>query len=186
MKNLILILALFIGTLVSAQSDWKSDNVHSKVGFGITHLMISEVTGHFGEYTISATANDDFSNADFTVEINTTSIDTDNTRRDDDLRSDSFFDVEKYPTMQFKTTSTEKTGDKTFDLIGDLTIKGITKTVTLKGKVNGVIINTRSKKFKAGLKITGSINRLDFQVGNESASVGNEVEIVINLEMAQQ
>ncbi len=169
-----------------AQSTWKADNAHSKVGFAITHLMISEVEGHFGEFDITATADEAFSEPDFTVDIKTASIDTDNDKRDNDLKSDHFFDVATYPSISFKSTAIEKTGDKTFKLTGDLTIHGVTKPVTLEGKLNGIITDQRSQKLKAGLKLTGTINRLDFMVGGESPIVGNDVNMTINLEMAQQ
>tara|TARA_R110002012_G_scaffold61085_1_gene160115 strand:- start:186 stop:752 length:567 start_codon:yes stop_codon:yes gene_type:complete len=186
MKKVFFTVAFLTTLMVTAQSTWKSDGAHSKVGFGITHLMISEVEGHFSDFDITATATDTFDDADFTVDIKTTSIDTDNDRRDDHLRSADFFDAEKYPSIAFKTSSFEKTGDKTFALNGDLTIHGVTKTVTLEGKVNGIITDQRSGKLKAGLKLTGTINRLEFGVGEESASIGNEVDMTIHLEMAQQ
>ncbi|WP_418500252.1 YceI family protein [Flagellimonas sp.] len=186
MKKTIIALALLTGLFATAQSSWKSDRAHSKVGFAITHLMISEVEGHFSDFDITATASDTFGDAEFTVDIKTTSIDTDNGRRDDHLRSADFFDAEKYPSITFKSTGYEKTGDKTFKLTGDLTMHGVTKPITLEGKVNGVITDQRSQKLKAGLKLTGTINRLDFGVGGETASLGNEVDLTINLEMAQQ
>ncbi|MEW2920884.1 YceI family protein [Muricauda sp. ANG21] len=186
MKNTTLIFALVISMAVSAQSTWKSDGAHSKVGFAITHLMISEVEGHFGDFDITATATDTFEDAKFTVDITTTSIDTDNSRRDDHLRSDDFFAAETYPSITFKSTGYEKTGDKTFTLTGDLTMHGVTKPVTLEGKVNGVITDQRSQKLKAGLKITGTVNRLEFGVGGDTPTLGDEVDLTINLEMAQQ
>ena len=186
MKKTMILLTLLTGMWVSAQSTWKSDKAHSKVGFAITHLMISEVEGHFSDFDITATASDTFGDAEFMVDIKTTSIDTDNGRRDDHLRSADFFDAEKYPSITFKSTGYEKTGDKTFRLTGDLTMHGVTKPITLEGKVNGVITDQRSQKLKAGLKLTGTINRLDFGVGGETASLGDEVDLTIHLEMAQQ
>ncbi|THV61024.1 polyisoprenoid-binding protein [Flagellimonas alvinocaridis] len=186
MKKTALIFSLLVGSMVSAQSTWKSDGAHSKVGFAITHLMISEVEGHFGDFDITATATDTFDEAQFSVDIKTTSIDTDNTNRDNHLRSDDFFAAETHPAITFKSNTFEKTGDKTFKLTGDLSMHGVTKTVTLDGKVNGIITDQRSQKLKAGLKLTGTVNRLDFGVGGETASLGNEVDLTINLEMAQQ
>ncbi len=186
MKKAFFTLAFLTSLMVAAQSTWKSDGAHSKVGFAITHLMISEVEGHFGEFDITATATDTFDEAEFSVDIKTTSIDTDNDRRDNHLRSADFFDAENHPSITFKSDSFEKTGDKTFKLTGDLTMHGVTKTVTLDGKVNGIITDQRSEKLKAGLKLTGTINRLDFGVGGDTASLGDDVEMTINLEMAQQ
>ena len=186
MKKVIFTLAFLTTLMVTAQSTWKSDAAHSRVGFGISHLMISTVEGHFSDFDITATATDTFEDAEFMVDIKTTSIDTDNERRDDHLRSADFFEVEKYPSITFKSTDFEKTGDNTFNLTGDLTIHGVTKKATLDGTVNGIITDQRSQKLKAGLKLTGTIDRLEFGVGEESASIGNEVELTIHLEMAQQ
>ncbi|MER3319257.1 MAG: YceI family protein [Allomuricauda sp.] len=186
MKKTLFTLAFITSLAITAQSTWKSDGAHSKVGFAITHLMISEVEGHFGEFDISSTATDTFENAEFSVEIKTASIDTDNDRRDGHLKSPDFFDAEKYPTISFKSNSYEKTGDNTFTLTGDLTMHGVTKPVSLEGKVNGIITDQRSQKLKAGLKLTGTVNRLEFGVGGETATLGDEVEMTINLEMAQQ
>jgi len=186
MKKAIVLVALFVGTVVSAQTTWKADNAHSKIGFAISHLMISEVEGRFGEFDITATADDAFSEPSFDVEINTASIDTDNERRDGHLKSDDFFAAETHPTITFKTTGFEKTGEKTFKLTGDLTMQGVTKPVILEGKLNGVITDQRSKKLKAGLKLTGTVNRLEFGVGGDTPTLGDDVEMTINLEMAQQ
>ncbi len=186
MRKSILILFLVATATLSAQGTWKADKAHSSINFGITHLLISEVQGKFTDFDIEATANDAFDSPSFKVSIQTTSIDTDNTRRDDDLRSERFFEVATYPTMTFTTTSYEKTGDNTFVLTGDLNVHGITKPVKLAGKLNGIITDQRSQKLKAGIKLTGTLNRQDFNVGADRAPVGDEVEMTINLEMAQQ
>ncbi|SDR01426.1 YceI family protein [Flagellimonas zhangzhouensis] len=187
MRKLSFFLALvLVGATVQAQSTWKSDGAHSKVGFSITHLMISEVEGSFGEFDITATAGDDFDNASFEVDIKVASIDTDNGNRDNHLKSPDFFDAEKYPSITFKSSKFEKTGDKTFKVTGDLSMHGVTKTVTLDGKVNGIITDQRSQKLKAGLKLTGTVNRLEFGVGGDTPTLGDDVELTVNLEMAQQ
>ena len=186
MKKTIFMFSFIACTTLTAQSTWKADSAHSNVGFAITHLMISEVEGHFSEFDIQATADDEFSNPDFTVDIKTASIDTDNDRRNEHLRSGDFFDAEAHPSLIFKTTSFEKTGEKTFKLTGDLTLHGVTKSVTLDGKLNGIITDQRSQKLKAGLKLTGILDRLAFGVGGETPTLGDEVEMTINLEMAQQ
>ncbi|WP_339657012.1 YceI family protein [uncultured Maribacter sp.] len=186
MKKTIFMFSFIACATLTAQSTWKADTAHSNVGFAITHLMISEVEGHFSEFDIQATADDEFSNPDFTVDIKTASIDTDNDRRNEHLRSGDFFDAEAHPSLIFKTTSFEKTGEKTFKLTGDLTLHGVTKSVTLDGKLNGIITDQRSQKLKAGLKLTGTLDRLAFGVGGETPTLGDEVEMTINLEMAQQ
>jgi len=186
MKKVIFTLAFMATLMATAQSTWKSDAAHSKVGFGITHLMISTVEGHFSDFDITATATETFDDAEFSVDIKTASIDTDNDNRDNHLKSPDFFDAEKYPSITFESTGFEKSGDDTFKLMGNLSIHGVTKPVTLDGKLNGIITDERSGKLKAGLKLTGTIDRLEFGVGEESASIGNEVDMTIHLEMAQQ
>jgi len=186
MKKASFILSFIACATLTAQSTWKSDAAHSKVGFAITHLMISEVEGHFGEFDITATADETFSEPNFSVDVKTASIDTDNDRRDDHLRSADFFDAETHPSLTFTTTGFEKTGDKTFKLTGDLTLHGVTKPITLEGKLNGIITDQRSKKLKAGLKLTGTVNRLEFGVGGDTPTLGDDVDMTIHLEMAQQ
>ncbi|NJB70201.1 polyisoprenoid-binding protein YceI [Saonia flava] len=186
MKNSMTVLVLLVCATLTAQSTWKSDGAHSRVGFDIAHLMISEVSGSFGEFEITATADDKFGEPSFMVEIKTASINTENDRRDDHLRSADFFDAETYPSISFKSTSYEKTGEKTFKVKGDLTMHGVTNEITLDGKVNGIITDQRSKKLKAGLKLTGTVDRLAFKVGGDTPTLGDEVELTINLEMAQQ
>ena len=172
--------------MVSAQSSWKSDRAHSKIGFAINHMMIAEVEGHFSDFEVNANASDTFGDASFEVTIKATSVNTDIQRRDDHLRSADFFEVEKYPEIVFKSTAYEKTGVNTFKVTGDLSMHGVTKAVTLDGRVNGVITDQRSQKLKAGLKLTGSFNRLDFGVGSDNASLGKEVRLTVHLEMNQQ
>jgi polyisoprenoid-binding protein YceI len=186
MKKSFFACIVLLGATLSAQSTWKADKAHSGINFAISHLLISEVTGNFTEFDIEATADDAFDNPSFKVSIPATSINTENSRRDDDLRSDRYFDVAKFPTLEFKSTSFEKTGDKTFKLTGDLTMHGVTKPVTLEGKLNGIITDQRSQKLKAGLKMTGTVLRKDFGIGGDLAPIGNEVDMTINLEMAQQ
>jgi len=178
--------SLLAGLTVQSQSEWVADKAHSSVEFEITHLMISTVTGKFGEFAITATADDAFSTPNFSATIQTASVDTDNDRRDGHLRSTDFFEAETYPEMTFVTTSVEATGEKTFDLNGDLTMRGVTKPVTLKGSVMGVITDQRTQKLKAGVRLSTTINRRDFNVGEKMMMVGDEVEITIRMEMAQQ
>lgn len=186
MKKSIFVLLLIGCTSLTAQSIWKADKSHSKVAFAIEHLKISEISGHFSDFDIEAKADSTFANPVFNVEIKTASINTDNSARDNHLRSDDFFGAETHPTISFKSTSYEKSGDKTFKLNGELSIHGITRPITLNGKVNGIITDPRSKKLRAGLKLTGTIDRLAFKVGDDTPTLGSEIEITINLEMAQR
>ena len=186
MKRIFTTLFLTAALTVNAQSTWKADKAHTNMNFAISHLVISEVTGRFNDFEIDAQADDSFSNPEFSVNIQTASIDTQNSRRDDHLKSEDFFAIETYPTITFKSNSIEKTGENTFKLNGDLSMHGVTKPVTLEGKLNGIITDERSQKLKAGLKFTGTLKRSEFNVGGSMAPIGDEVAITINTEMAQQ
>lgn len=186
MKKLFLITLLSITVQTFAQSTWKVDASHSSINFAVSHLVISETTGSFDVFEITAKAGDNFSNPEFEVAIETASINTKNKRRDNHLRADDFFDAKQYPKITFKSNSFKKTGDKTFVVTGNISIKGKTKQVQFNGKLNGVITDNYSKKQKAGLKLSTTLKRTDFNVGSPGGSVGEDVEVTINLEMQKQ
>lgn len=174
-----------------AQTTWMIDNSHSQVMFTVSHLVISEVTGSFKGFTgtISAT-KPDFTDAkiEFNVDVNT--VNTDNEMRDNHLKGDDFFNAGKYPKMTFKGTGLKKVSGNKYTLSGELTIRDVTKPITLDvtyfGTTNDPWGNT-----KAGFKIKGKINRFDYNLKWNTlteaggAVVGEEVEIVCNLELAK-
>lgn len=187
-KIKLLAAALMLGTTVFAQTKWTVDKAHAKVGFTVTHLSISEVDGNFKSFDASITADKpDFSDAVFEMSADVSSVNTDNDMRDNDLKSDHFFDAAKYPKITFKSKSISKIDDKKYKLTGDLTMHGVTKAVTLDLTLNGVGKNMRTQKPIAGFKITGTINRNDFGVGHmPSAMVSDEIELRANGEFGQQ
>jgi polyisoprenoid-binding protein YceI len=195
MKKLTTFIALLlISTSVIAQKKvWKVDPAHSKISFNVTHLLITEVNGQFKEYVASIKSDrEDFSDANISFELVTSSIDTDNNRRDKHLRSEDFFDVENHPKIIFKGKRMRKMEDKKYKklykLIGDLTMNGITKEVTFDVKHAGIIKDIEGNT-KAGFKVTGIINRYDFglkwNIATETDiwAVSKEVEIVCNLQL---
>src|SRR5690606_20721417 len=101
MKRTLFTLAFMAAMVVSAQTNWKSDKAHSKVGFAINHMMIAEVEGRFNDFEVTATATEEFKDASFAVTIKTGSIDTGVEGRDNHLRSADFFDAEKNPEITF-------------------------------------------------------------------------------------
>ena len=135
---------------VFAQSQiWKIDPAHSSVQFTVKHMLITEVVGQFNEYDATLiTSKSDFSDAKLEATINIQSIDTDNKKRDAHLNSEDFFYSEKYPKIIFKSNSVEPIDVKTSKITGDLTIRGITKTVVFETRYGGTITdsygNTRS------------------------------------------
>ena len=186
MKKLILsFVAIIALTSVNAQT-WKSDGAHSSVNFSVSHFLISDVTGNFGKFEIEATANAKFENPTFTVSIEAASINTNQSDRDNHLRSPDFFNVEEHAIINFKSESFKQLDDKNFETKGDISINGVTKEVVFNGKLNGVIKDDRSGKHKAGLKLTTSIMREDFNLGKGMSPIGKEVEVTVNLEMNEQ
>lgn len=194
MKKHILLSVLFaIGVMgASAQTVWKSDLSHSKVSFNVSHMVVAEVTGRFTEFEATLTqGKDDFSDAKISAAIKTKSINTDSEGRDKHLRSADFFDAEKYPEITFVSKSFEKSGNDRFKVTGDLTMHGTTKTIVLDTKFNGTI-NDPWGNTKAGFKAEGKLSRKEFGiVWNKAIEtggfvVGDEVEIVINVEMAKE
>lgn len=166
-KSIITLSALFVLTaFTTAVNTHTNDKAHSQLAFTIEHLGISEVSGTFNDFDVTVTSNTaDFSDAIFTLNAKVASIDTRIDARDAHLKSADFFDVAKYPTINFKSTSIKKKGKNKFKLTGDLTMHGITKPVTLDLKYNGSTVNPMSKATTVGFQLTGSINRSDFNVG---------------------
>lgn len=175
--NALIVLLLLTGSVL-AQNTWTVDKAHSKLGFTVTHLLVSEVDGTFNSFDAKITsAKEDFTDAVIELTADVNSIDTNVEMRDKDLKSDNFFDAAQFPTLTFKSTSINKTGEKTYKIKGDLTMHGITKSVELDAALNGVITGRNGKKV-AGWKVTGSINRIDFKVGSSGPTVGDEVIII--------
>jgi len=155
-------LTLVLAGGLSAQAVWKADKVHSKVNFSVSHMVISEVTGDFKDFDATLTSSkDDFSDAVIDATIQMASINTDNDKRDAHLRSDDFFNAEKFPTMTFKSTNIEKTGPGTFKITGNLTMRDVTKPVVLDTKLIGQT-KTPWGATAAGFKATTVIDRFEF------------------------
>lgn len=186
----LLLVALTLTT--SAQETWRFDKAHSTIGFHVTHMVIAEVDGKFKKYEGTVkTKGDDFSNASVNFEVDVASIDTDNDKRDEHLRSDDFFNAEKYPKMTFVGKSMKKTGNDTYKLMGDLTIRDVTKSVTLDVKHNGTIKDPWGNT-RAGFSMSGALNRFDYNLKWNNlmeaggAVVGKEVRLDIDVELIQQ
>jgi polyisoprenoid-binding protein YceI len=168
-------------------STWTVDKAHAKLGFAITHLMVSEVEGSFRiADAVIRSSKDDFSDATVTMSADVNSIDTDNTDRDAHLKKPDFFDAAQFPTITFKSTSFVKSDERNYSVRGDLTMHGVTRPVVLNAKVN-LGTNPMSKKTIAGFKITGTILRTDFGIGagTPSAMLSDEVQITANVEFAR-
>jgi len=171
---------------------WKVDNAHSNIKFSVSHLVISDVDGAFKSYngTIQS-VKPDFSDAqiDFAVDID--SVNTDNESRDQHLKSDDFFNAEKFPQMTFKGTSFKNVSGNKYALEGDLTIRDVTRKVKFDVTYGGTVKDPWGN-IKAGFKVKGVINRFDYNLKWNSltelggAVIGKEVELTLNLEFGQQ
>jgi polyisoprenoid-binding protein YceI len=193
--TLLLSLHLFVQPAYSQnsaviQSTWTVDKIHSRIGFSVAHFVITQVTGYFRDYDALVTCtcpDDDFTGGTVEFSAKTASIFTDNEQRDGHLRTEAFFNSEKYPEMKFKGTLVNENGKK--KLKGNLTIRDITRPVALDVIYGGHIKDKNFGIDKAGFKVTGTINRLDYGLKwNEtfeggSAIVGAEVQLDLNIEI---
>lgn len=176
-----LISALLVAGLFSASSlfagQYVIDPAHSYVGFKIKHMKISNVKGSFSDYKSVIEFNEDKKQpTKIESVIKVTSVDTGIEKRDNHLRTADFFDVEKFPEMRF--VMKEFKGDK---IVGDLTIKGVTKPVVLDYDFGGITKNKEGKNL-IGFSLEGEIKRSEFGIGEESAMVGDEVKLQIEVE----
>lgn len=174
-----------------ATNNWNIDASHSEIHFKVKHMVISTVSGKFNEFTASAkTEDDDFTTAKISFEAKTASIDTGVTDRDAHLRSDDFFNSEKYPELKFTSTEMEKKGEGELLLHGNLTIRETTQPITLNVDFGGTTKDPWGMT-RAGFEITGKINRKDFglkwsqvtEAGN--IVVSDEVKLSLNIEMVK-
>ena len=188
MKRVTMIIAAVMVSLATFAQTWNLDKAHAKLGFTITHLMVSDVEGSFKSFDVTLTSSkEDFSDAVINLTAEVGSINTDNEKRDAHLKSPDFFDAAKYPTLTFKSKSLTQVSGKNYKLTGDLTMHGITKPVTLDVVYNGTITHPMSKKLVAGFKVSGTFKRSDFGVGGAMTGVlSDEVTLVANAEFVKQ
>ena len=175
-----------------AQSKWVLDPTHSEVQFKVKHLVISTVTGAFRKFEGTIDAEDEaFSGASVSFSIDADSIDTNQADRDGHLKSPDFFDAATYPKITFISTGFEKTSDDEYALTGNLTIKGVTKAVTLKVEHGGTASDPWGN-YKAGFDVEGKINRKDFGLTwsavTEAGSivVGDEIKVHASVQFVKQ
>jgi polyisoprenoid-binding protein YceI len=185
----LVILALMVSGL-AAQTTWNVDKVHSNVKFNVSHMVVSEVEGSFRGFEGSLVASKaDLSDASIKFSVDVNSVNTDNERRDGHLKSDDFFNAEKFPKMTFVSKSFKPLGGNKYKLTGDLTIRDVTKTVEFDVTYGGQINTGRG--IKAGFKARVTIDRLQYGLKYAPAleagglAVGKDVEIIVNLEMDQ-
>ena len=174
------------------KTKWISDPAHSEVQFKVKHLVISTVTGSFDAFEAKMeTQSDDFVPASISFEAQTASVSTNNSDRDNHLRSADFFDAANFPVMIFKSTTFTKKAEGKYDLSGDLTIKGVTKNVQLDVEFGGRMTDPYGNE-KAGFELSGKINRKDFGLNWSAITeaggvvVSDEVRLLINIQMVKE
>ena len=171
---------------------WSFDPMHSELGFKIKHMMLTNVSGSFTKFNVKVETNgDDFASAKIAASIDVASINTNNEQRDTHLRNADFFEVESHPNIEFKSTKIEKAGTDLFTVLGDLTIKEITKPITLHVEYNGVAKDPRGN-MKYGFSLSGKINRKDWGISYNSiletggVALGEELKINGEIQFVKQ
>ena len=167
------------------------DPLHSTIGFKIKHLMISTVNGNFNKFnaTMQSPAAIKFDGASIQFEADVDSITTNITDRDNHLKSPDFFDAAKFPKLTFKSTSVQSNGAH-YEVTGDMTIRDVTKSISLKGTFNGTDVDAYGQT-KYGFEIEGHIKRSDFNLnfniagGKGSMLIGDEVILMIDVQMME-
>jgi len=169
---------------------WTIDPTHSEVGFKVKHMMFTNVKGLFNDYSADINFNENLNDANLQFEAKINSIFTNNADRDNHLKSADFFDAEQYPTLNFKSTKIQGNGSE-YEITGDLTIKGITKPVTLNAEFSGLMTDPWGNT-KVGLNLDGKINRKDFGLTYNAALetggvlVGEDVKLNAEIQLVEQ
>ncbi len=186
----ILVVAFMFGMSVQA-ADWNLDQVHSAIEFSVRHLAISKVKGKFKEFTAKMVFDGkavENGSVEFTIQV--ASLDSDNEKRDNHLKSSDFFAAEENPTITFKSKKVTAIKDGKFQITGDMTMRGVTKEVTFDCELNGVIDDPRMGS-RAGFSAETTINRQDFGVSWSKTLdaggllVGNDVKLTLELEFIE-
>lgn len=171
---------------------WAIDPMHSEVQFKVKHLMISTVTGSFGQFEGQVeSTGDDFSDANITFSADIDSINTGAEQRDGHLKSPEFFDAEKFPKLTFASTSLTKTGGDTYTLTGDLTMHGLTKPVTLKVEHGGQMKDMYGQT-RAGFEISGTIKRKEFGLTWDGVTeaggivLSDDIKLIMSIQLTKK
>lgn len=174
------------------QTTWAIDTAHSEIHFKVKHMMVSTVTGAFNEFegTLN-TENEGFDGAEISFSANIDSIHTNNAQRDAHLKSDDFFNAEQFPKLMFQSTAFTKKSDDKYELVGDLTIRDTTRSVTLDVEYNGTAVDPYQQT-KAGFELSGKISRKDFGLTwnavTEAGSVvvSNDIRLLMNIQLVKK
>jgi polyisoprenoid-binding protein YceI len=168
---------------------WSVDPTHSSIHFAVKHMVISQTKGSFPTYKLNVeTKGNDFANAKIELDIDVNSINTNMPDRDNHLRSADFFDAAQFPSIKFISTSMTKVNDEDYKLVGNITIKGITKPIEFKVNYGGQVVDPWGNN-RAGFAIEGHIDRFDFNltwntlIETGGAMVGKTVKLLAEIEI---
>lgn len=192
--TLLEIISLFkyLKIYIMSATKWALDPTHSEIQFKVKHLMISTVTGQFNDFTGTVeTDEDDFTTARIHFEADIDSLTTNNAQRDAHLKTNDFFDIEHHPKLIFQSLNLEKIDEEAYKLYGTLTMRGVSKPVSLDVEFGGITTdpwgNTRS-----GFALTGKVNRKDFGVSFSAVTetggllLGDDVKLIANVQFVKQ
>ena len=177
MKKITLLVAAFAITITSFAQNWKLDPAHSKIHFSAKYLVISDVEGQFNKFEGTFTSSKaDWTDLNANVTIDVISITTDNDMRDNHLKSDDFFNAEKFPVITFKSKGVKMIEKNKYVMSGDLTIRDVTKSVEIPVVYGGTVTDPWGN-VKAGFKATGKINRKEFNLMYKNAAATGEAVV---------
>jgi polyisoprenoid-binding protein YceI len=171
---------------------WEPDKAHTKIGFAVKHLGVTTVRGEFRDYDGRLEVGDDLSEAKAELTIQVASVDTGQEQRDDHLRSDDFFDAERYPEIRFESKRFEPVDEDTIKVVGDLTIHGVTQEVELEAELGGHVESGMQGEERIGLDVTGQLSRKDYgmkfnaALGSGNAVVADKVKLVLDIAAVKQ
>lgn len=181
-----LLLLMFFAFGSHAQT-WKVDANHSSIMFNAKHSGISFVNGRFLEFEgkVEGGSVEDFSGAEVSFSAQVASVSSGAEGRDNHLKKEDFFDAENHPTISFVSKSFVKTDGNMYKVVGDMTMKGVTKEIEISAEHIGST-KSRNQKNKVGFQLKGSLDRNEFGVSGAGRSVAPEIEIICNVEMVEQ
>jgi polyisoprenoid-binding protein YceI len=184
-------MASLAGKMQAQSNAWTLDKTHSSVGFSVEHMVVSETVGQFNDFSTNIRAGKpDFTDASGEIIIQVASVDTKEAKRDGHLKSADFFDAEKFPAIKFEIKQFKKLGPKDYALIGNLTMHGVTRSVTLNGKFAGIVKDPYGMT-RTGIRVSGEIDRYDFGLKYNAAMeaggmvIGQKVNISCNIELTR-
>ena len=175
-----------------ATTKWNIDPSHSEIQFKVKHMMITNVTGQFNQYRASMeSSREDFNDSVISFEADVNSITTYNEQRDGHIKSDDFFNAEKFPLVKFSSKKKKKTGDDKYELTGNITIRDIIKEIKLIAEYGGTMTDPYGQ-VKAGFELSGKINRKDFNLKWNAVTetggivLADEVKLHLAVQMVKQ